>query len=371
MRSLGTLDGHAVRGALNVVLRTDLDGFEARTVVRMPTRDGGDGRQVSAFWGGAIGAGRMTLGADVLRREEITARSRDYSRSVWQEGGSFNEARNISVGGNTVWVVQRDEAGDRTGMRSVPLGECDPAKGYTGPLRNPPGITSGDRGCGFAYGNIMWNTGSYEQRSAILNPGPPARRRCRASRGRELHAGASPRSATRRRSARSPSLRTGSCSTRSTSRPAATRAGAPFEADGNDFFVVAHRFVRHGNRDWLADTDEVDASVERRGPGSRRVSATMRASAPTGGTDSWTATPSCMRGTIQSEIQTGRYDLENPFTDDPEHEQAIGNSSLRLENDFGGEYLGARLALEGSRFSIGGRNAAWTAGTRAGERGGA
>ena len=32
--TLGTLGGSAVRGALNVVLRTDLDGFEARTLVR-------------------------------------------------------------------------------------------------------------------------------------------------------------------------------------------------------------------------------------------------------------------------------------------------------------------------------------------------
>ena len=68
------------------------------------------------------------------------------------------------------------------------------------------------------------------------------------------------------------------------------------------------------------------------------------------------------RRTIQSEIQAGRYDLQDPFSDAPEHLQAIRNSSLRQENDFGDEYLGARLALEGSRFSIGGRSAAWTAG---------
>ena len=41
--SLGTLDGSTVRGALNVVLRTDLNGFETRAVARMPSRDGGDG----------------------------------------------------------------------------------------------------------------------------------------------------------------------------------------------------------------------------------------------------------------------------------------------------------------------------------------
>ena len=358
--TLGTLDGHAVRGALNVVLRTDLDGFEARTVVRMPTRDGGDGRQVSAFWGGAIGEGRMTLGADVLRREEITARSRDYSRSVWQEGGSFNEAQNISVGGNTVWVVQRDEAGDRTGVRSVPLGECDQAKGYTGPLGNPPGITSGDRGCGFAYGNIMWNNASYEQRSAILNLDHPL------GDDAELHADVN---FTQGESAfrYAPSIGSFTFTPNGELLEAINvaagnhAAGAPFEADENDLFVVAHRFVRHGNRDWLADTDEVDASVSVVGRIAEGLGYDARISAYRldGFVDGNTFVH---EGTIQSEIQAGRYDLENPFTDAPEHVQAIRNSSLRLENDFGGEYLGARLALEGSGFSIGGRDAAWTAG---------
>ena len=130
--SLGTLGGSAVRGALNIVLRSDLDGFEARTVTRLPTRDGGDGWQGSVFWGGAVGDGRMTLGVDVLGREEISARSRAYSRSEWREGGAFSETRNISHGGNTVYVVQYDDDGAFAGVRSVALGECDPAKGYTG-----------------------------------------------------------------------------------------------------------------------------------------------------------------------------------------------------------------------------------------------
>ena len=95
--SLGTLGGSAVRGALNVVLRNDLDGFEARAIVRMPSRDGGDGRQGSAFWGGAVGDGRLTLGADVLKRQEITSQSREYSRSVWTDGGAFNETRGPGV----------------------------------------------------------------------------------------------------------------------------------------------------------------------------------------------------------------------------------------------------------------------------------
>ena len=168
--TLGTLGGSAVRGALNIVLRNDLDGVEVRAVARMPTRDGGDGGQGSAFWGGAVGEGRMTVGVDVLGREEITAQSREHSRSEWTEGGAFDETQNVSVGGNTVWIVDVED--DRlAGFRSVPLGGCDPANGYTGPLDNPPGppVPPGDKGCGFAYGAIMWNTVRYDQQSAILN----------------------------------------------------------------------------------------------------------------------------------------------------------------------------------------------------------
>lgn len=67
-------------------------------------------------------------------------------------------------------------------------------------------------------------------------------------------------------------------------------------------------------------------------------------------------------GRITDRIGEGRYNLADPFSDDPEHLEAIEYSSLREEQDFGGDYLGGRFALEGSGFAIGGRNAAWTAG---------
>ena len=145
-------------------------GFETRTVARAPSREGGDGWQGSVFWGGAVGrGGRMTLGVDMLDRQEIPGSAREHSRSEWVEGGSFSDAKNVSLSGNTVYVVQFDDNEDFQGVRSVALGECDPAQGYTGPLSNPPGIRNGDKGCGFAFGNIWWDTASYEQQSAILN----------------------------------------------------------------------------------------------------------------------------------------------------------------------------------------------------------
>ena len=357
--TLGTLGGSAVRGALNIVLRNDLDGVEVRAVTRMPTRDGGDGWQGSAFWGGAVGDGRMTVGVDVLGREEITARSRAYSRSEWTDGGEFSEAQNVSVGGNTVWVVQLDDAGERTGVRSVALGECDPANGYTGPLTNPPGIRSGDQGCGFAYGEIMWNTSRYDQQGAILNFEHPV--------GEEalLHMDAN---VTLGDGAFRYAPSVGSFRFRPNEGlldAINDAAGSDPIADENDLFVVGHRFVRHGNRNWQWDHWEYDVSARLTGRLTEDLGYDVLVDAYRldGALEGNTFVH---EGRIASEILAGNYDLEDPYSDAPAHLQAIANSSLTEEQSFGGDYQGARLALEGSGFAIGGRHAAWTSGVEVG-----
>ena len=308
--SLGTLGGSAVRGALNVVLRTDLDGVETRAVARMPSKEGGDGWQGSAFWGGAVGDGTMTLGADVLRRQEITARSREYSRSAWQPGGAFSEARNVSVGGNTVWIVDNNN-GNFEGVRSVALGDCDPAKGYTGPLVNPPGILSGDKGCGFAYGAIMWNTDRYDQKSAVLNLDHPL------GEAADLHVDAN---FTQTDGAFRYAPSVGSFVFRPNDallQVINDGAGSQFD-ENEDFFVVAHRFVGHGNRDWLWDTNEIDvsASVEGRLAEDLGYEARVSAYRLDGFVDGNTFVH---EDTIARAIWEGRYDLEDPFSNDPEH----------------------------------------------------
>ena len=359
--SLGTLGGSAVRGALNIVLRNNLDGIEVRAVARMPTRDGGDGWQGSAFWGGAIGTGRMTVGIDVLGREEITARSRAYSRSEWTEDGAFNEAQNVSVGGNTVWVVQRDDEGEIEGIRSVGLGACDPAEGYTGPLASPPGppVPPGDKGCGFAYGEIMWNTVRYDQQGAILNLEHPV--------GEEalLHVDANVTlgdGAFRY----APSVGSFRFQPNESLLGAINDAGGSgFAADDNDLFVVAHRFVSHGNRDWLWDTWEYDVSARLTGRLTEDLGYDVLV-------DAYRLDGSLEGNTfvherrIAGEILAGNYDLADPYSNAPAHLQAIENSSLQEEQNFGGDYQGARLALEGSGFAIGGRDAAWTSGVEFG-----
>ena len=354
--SLGTLGGHAaVRGAFNLVLRKDLDGFDVRTVARMPSRDGGDVRQGSVVWGGAIGAdGHLSVGVDILDREEVAGRTREHSRSEWADGGSFAEARNVSVGGNTVYVFDTS-AGE---LRSVALGECDPAHGYTGPLSNPPGIDSGDRGCGFAYGDFWWDSASYDQKNVILSLDHPLGERA------ELHVDAN---VTQGRSAfrYAPSIDVFSVapgeSLLDAINAAAREADPAFEATGEDVFSVGHRFIGHGNRDWRTSIEEYDVSASIEGRLADGLGYDAEISA-------WNRDGSVRGDTfvdaeiIRQEIEAGRYDLTNPLSVEPDHLIAIERSSLHEEEDFGGRYLGARLALEGVGPGIGGRASAWTAG---------
>ena len=358
--TLGTLGGSAVRGALNIVLRNNLDGIEVRAVARMPTRDGGDGWQGSAFWGGAIGEGRMTAGVDVLGREEITARSRQFSRSEWTEGGAFNEAQNVSVGGNTVWVVKLDDAGEFEGR---PVGRARgvrPREGLHRAAHQPPRhphrrqglrIRLRGRSCGTAPG-----TTSRAQSSTSST---------RSAKEALLHIDAN--------------VTLGDGAFRYAPSVGSFRfqpnqglleaindaAGSDFAADDNDAFVVGHRFVRHGNRDWLWDHREYDVSARLTGRLTEDLGYDVLVSAfrLDGSLEGNTFVH---EGRIASEILDGNYDLENPFSDAPAHLQAIENSSLREEQDFGGDYQGARLALEGSGFAIGGRHAAWTGGVELG-----
>ena len=357
--SLGSMAG-TVRGALNIVLRKSLDGFEARTVTRAPSREGGDACQGSVFWGGAFGeGGRMTLGVDVIDRQEIPGSERVHSRSEWVEGGSFSQAKNVSRGGNTAYVVQRDSGGDVTGVRSAALGTCDPAQGYTGRLSNPPGITNGDKGCGFAYGDIWWDTASYEQQSAILDLDHPL------GDDAELYLDVNIRqgdSAFRY----APSVGGFSLTPTPGLISAINSASeVDFTVDSNDRLSVVHRFIGHGNRDWLTEFEEYDISLGAEGRLAEGLGYNARIK--TYRFDAFlTGNTLVHAGTIRQAVEDGDYNLVDPFSQDTDHLQAIKNSSLTEEEDTGGESLSARFAVEGSGFAVGGRDAAWTAGVELG-----
>ena len=354
--SLGTIGGHAaVRGAFNLVLRDDLEGFDLRSVFRVPTRAGGNARQGSVVWGGEVGTGgHMTVSADVLERDEIEGRSREHSRSEWEAGGSFAEARNVSVGGNTVYIFDVSE----NALRSVALGECDSEDGYTGPLINPPGIRSGDTGCGFAYGKFWWDTERYAQKNAIVNLTHPL-----GERG-EVRVDANVREG-QWKYRYAPSIDVFSVvpdeALLAAIDSAAAQASPAFEVGAEDVFAIGHRFIGHGNRDWESNFDNYDLSATLEGQLSdtlgyeTRVAFSRLDGEITGDTF-------VDREIIGEEITAGRYDMVDPLSTDAAHLEAIRRSSLREENEFAGEYMGARLALEGAGPRLAGRDIAWTSG---------
>lgn len=354
--SLGTFGGSTVRNALNVVLREDWDGVALRSLARLPSRKGGDGWQGSVSWGGKIGEGRLTATADAFRRLPIGSADRDYSRGQWQPGGSFADASNISSSGNTVWIVKRDDEGSVTGVRSVALGDCDPADGYTGPLTGPPGppVPDEDEGCGFDYSRIMWETLKAEQQNLLLNAKHPL--------GDSAEIGVVANfSRFDTDFLYAPSVGTFRFAPDADLLGAINRAGGSGVADDNDVFYASHRFVGHGNRHWRTESEAYDIvlGVEGRLTPWLGYDAKLRLARQDAAVEGNTFVHGSKAA---AEILAGNYDLENPFSQAPEHLQAIVDSSLRHETDAGAEYRSLRGALEGSGFSIGGRKATWTAG---------
>ena len=84
--------GHAIAGAINIVLRRGAEGVEASTFAARPTDAGGGMEQGSALWGGEVGQGHMTVAVDVFRRQEIPDAAREHSRAQWTPGGTFADA---------------------------------------------------------------------------------------------------------------------------------------------------------------------------------------------------------------------------------------------------------------------------------------
>ncbi len=352
--SLGQFGGIAVNGAINVVMRKDFEGYETRALTRLPSKDGGDGWQGSVFRGIPIGSsgGRMTFGVDVLRRQKIPSRSREFSRSVWQEGGSFRDTSNVSTSGNTVYFADF-ENGALQAIRTVSLGDCDSVKGYAGPLENalafaPPG----DTGCGFAYGDIAWNTADFEQRTAITTLDLPL------DGGREFHLYANLGQG--KWSYRyAPSVGTLGFTPSQEVLDEINDTPGISTADGGDLFYIGHRFLGHGNRDWHTGYKELDiaAGISGRLTEDLGYEAYVDAYHLDG---SIVGNTFVHTDTIRTEINAERYNVIDPT--DPENRESIERSSVQEERDFGHDYLGARLSLEGQTFAIDDRKVAWTAG---------
>ena len=341
-------------GAINVVLRRDVDGAIAWAGAERPGEKGGAIENVSALWGGKIGRGRLTIGVDGFRRAEIRRRDRAYSRASWTEGGSFDDVTGVSVGGNTLFLTYGN---DDTIAR--PLGACS-GSGYTGFLSNPDSITG--TGCGYAWADIAWvddherlgRYGLFANFDHPIGKGATFYAAARFSQGQTKFRYAPP---------------VGRFSIDYTDDPNDPDDGpspdelafrtqilqplnlpSDFDPDTVTALTVRHRFAAHGNRNWTTDLLEYDLTTGLRGRLWGRVGYDLHlrsrhsSSLQRGGNF-------VSRRLITAAVVDGSYHLEDPLNPPDDraaaHRQAVRDTTLRMKNDAVTQVRTARLALNG------------------------
>ena len=337
--------GHAIGGAINIVLRRDFKGVEVQASAARPGQAGADSEQGSFVWGGALGRGRAVIGLDVVRREEIRDADRDYSRGSWTPGGPFADSREISVGGNTAFITP---PGGSTLAR--PLGDCE-GSSYVAGLTDPighPGV-----GCGFDYTAVKWHDDwdRLAREGLFLSAEHPL------GESADIYLDA------RFAQSESKSLYAPSVGTFRFSPPQSLRDKLLQDPEIDalpDEISVAHRFVAHGNREWVTDVDERDLTLGVRGRlGEVGYDAHFRYYMY----DLTVNGNTFVSGSaIARAIGNGRYNVENPFSTEPNHLAAIRETSLALKREQVAEYTAARAAFNGKAFPLPAGSVLWAAG---------
>ncbi len=336
-------------GAINIVLRRDVNGAIAWAGAERPGNKGGAIENVGGMWSGKVGRGRLTIGVDGFRRGEIRRKDRAYSRSSWTEGGSFDDAVGVSVGGNTLFLTNTS---DDTIAR--PLGACS-GSGYTGPLSSPDAITG--TGCGYAWADIAWEDdherlGRYGLFADFDHPiakGTTFYAAVRFSQGQTKFRYAPPVGRFSFDFTDNPTSDELAFRTRLLASPGLNLPSG-FSATDVEALTVRHRFTAHGNRDWTTDLLEYDLTTGLRGRlwggvgydlhlRSQHDSALER-----GGNF-------VSRRLIKDAVVDDSYHFEDPLnppdTEADAHWQAVRDTTLKQKQDAVTQRRTARLALNG------------------------
>ena len=352
----GLHGGHAVAGAINVVLGRDYEGTEVRVGTDRPDTAGGDAEHGSARWGGRVGRGHLTIGVDAIRRKEVRDADRDYSRTAFVTGGPILGTTGVSPSGNTIeFTVDPGEGEKKLGRYGI-LGECSEDV-YTGPLTLPAGLGSV---CGYAYADSKWldGYGGRERGALFLAADHPLGERA------DLHVDA--RAALGESDFRyAPSVGTFEYTLPADVRNRLAEEHGTVPANIEDEATLNHRFVAHGDRDWQTDVEEYDLALGVRGRfaggvGHDTVLRLYRYDyLEKGGT--FVSEP-----LIEEAIGDGRYDAANPLDPDldafPGHWDTVRETSVRLEHEIVADHKSARVVFDGASFAADPGGFRWAAG---------
>ncbi len=357
-------------GAINIVLRHGFEGATAWAGTERPARPGSEIENTGAMWGGKVGRGRLTVGVEGFRQAEIRRKDRAHTRSSWTEGGTFADTAGVSVGGNTVFIVDGKGTDSRQDDTTIarPLGACS-GGGYTGVLSNP--FSQPGSGCGFAWADIAWvdDHDRYGQYSLFANFDHPL------GNGATFYTGA--RVAQGREESRyapsvgtldfdfsdSPSQELQDFRTRLLSS-IPDRPGDLVD-DNVTGVSLRHRFTGHGNRDWHTDVLEYDVAAGLRG----RLGAGIGYDMHVRSHRYTTLTRGAYfvsESLITESILNGDYYLEDPRNPPDEradaHRAAIRDSTLRQKQSTMDSIRGAQFSLNGPGAALPGGAMRWAAG---------
>ncbi len=343
----GVHGGDAFAGAINIVTRRGASGVEAQVHASRPTLGGADSEHASLLWGGGTESVHLTVGAESFRRQEIRDADRDYSRTRWTPGGSFADTEGVSVVGNTVYFPGGTEAGY--------LGDCSSDSGYAGPLRDPYGLEG--EGCGFSVADFDWQRDRVRRETLFANAD--------ISLGEDLTAHVDARSTRERIVSRAAPPDHSLSIMPSPQLISEIRKRYPsFPENFDGTLDVDHRFVGHGNFDQLYDTTEHEFffALQGRFDGGPAFRAYTRYHDY--GFDSVDGPH--IGDEIVNEIKDGHYLLDNPFSQDPNHLEAIHNTSMtknwewKTTRKTAGLSLGGKVPMTGESHQI-----RWAAGLEA------
>ena len=305
---------HTTSVVVNIVLKRGLEGAEVAGAVGRPVLPGLDSHHASAVFGGKLGRGHVLVAVDRVAEQEVPDAGRDYSRAKWTPGGSFFDTQGVSTGGNTLYIA---------GLGARALGNCNPEV-YAGVLRNPRGIAG--EGCAYAYADISWLNESYERDALLLGVDHPL--------GHAAHV----------------YLDVLAARTETHDRYAPSAGTVVFEAppgsdvrqrliddiddleEGNfpadNVVYLDHRFVGHGNRDWIdtRDTNLLVLGVRGEFAGDLQYDIQGHHSRSRSHQDGSTFVA---RSAITEAVESGDYDIVDPLSTEPRHLDAIRRTSVR------------------------------------------
>ncbi len=334
---------HTFGVIVNVVLKHGLEGTETLGTFGRPVLEGADMNQGGGVWGGRLGSGHVLVAVDRASVQEVPDAARDFSRAEWTAGGSFAGTQGVSEAGNTIYI---DDVGARA------LGECN-TDIYTGILQNPKGVSG--EGCGFAYADIAWMQGRVERDSLLLSVEHPF------GDNAELY------------------LNVVFARTDSHERFAPTAGNFEFVPAGSvrDSIIAAidgltagdlpvgtqvsvdHRFVAHGNRDWLTTSDRKGLTLGVHGELANGFEYDIRGSIYRNKAR-LVADTFVSKSLVEEAVASGDYLIMDPFSTDPGHVDVIRRTSVRQFNNTDTDYNVLRAELAGKSFDLPGGPADWT-----------